>query len=776
MSYEPEKIEPAWQRRWATEHLYRIPDRVRGKKNRMVLVEFPYPSGDLHAGHWYAFALPDMHARYSRMTGHNVMYPIGFDAFGLPAENAAIQRGLHPEAWTRANISRMTAQLESMGAMFDWSREVRTIDPDYYRWTQWMFNRMFEKGLAYRAQTNVNWCPKDRTVLANEQVVDGCCERCGTEVIQKHLEQWMMRTTRYASRLVDGIEGLDWPRTTRLAQENWIGRSRGARIIWKLKIPDQPDTHTVETFTTRPDTIFGVTFLVISPEKAREWMDAGWEAPKGVKDYVARALRKRELERMEGNREKTGSATGIHAVNPLSGELIPVWVADYVLGSYGTGAIMAVPAHDERDAQFAAQFGLPVSDAALQDADAVVAELKKKHAGEAQTTFKLRDWVISRQRYWGVPIPLVHCAVCGYVPVPDADLPVKLPPLEDFKPTEDGRSPLARAAEWLRVKCPQCGDWAERETDTMDTFVDSSWYFLRYTDPKNAREFASKATMKHWLPVPLYVGGAEHNTMHLLYARFFTKVLHELGYLPFDEPFTARRNHGIIMGPDGQKMSKSRGNVVDPDEQVTQYGADTVRMYLAFMGPYEQGGPWDTKGIVGVRRFLNRVWDLFQKPAARKGDEETERALNDAVKAVGDDLATLSFNTCVSTLMKLLNTTEDRGTTLTKNQRERFVLLLAPLAPHIAEELWRAVLKKKTSVHTQPWPTYDAALSKTKTVPVPVQVNGRVRAVLQLPGDMAEDDAIAAAKNDEAVARHLEGREPSKVIYLPGRLLNLVIS
>lgn len=775
-TYEPTDIEPKWQRTWAAEDLYRTPDSTRGHENKMILVEFPYPSGDLHTGHWYAFALPDMYARYNRMRGYNVMYPIGFDAFGLPAENAAIQRNLHPEEWTRGNMKKMTEQLRSMGAMFDWSREVRTIDPEYYKWTQWMFLRMFEKKLAYRASTAVNWCPKDRTVLANEQVVDGCCERCGTEVTQKRLEQWMMRITEYADRLVDGSEGLDWPRTTRLAQQNWIGRSKGARIIWKLTVPGQDAGTTVETFTTRPDTIFGVTFLVISPEKAKEWMEAGWPAPDGVQAYVTRSLRKRELERLEGSREKTGADTGIRAVNPLSGEEIPVWVADYVLGSYGTGAIMAVPAHDERDQEFASQFGLPIGSGELTDADDVVARLKKQDAGGPETTFKLRDWVISRQRYWGVPIPMVHCAVCGYVPVPDEDLPVQLPPLDDFKPTDDGRSPLARATEWLKVACPKCGDPAERETDTMDTFVDSSWYFLRYADPENAKHFASAAKLTQWLPVPMYVGGAEHNTMHLLYSRFFTKVLHDLGYLTFDEPFSARRNHGIIMGPDGQKMSKSRGNVVDPDVEVRRYGADTVRMYLAFMGPYEQGGPWDPKGITGVRRFLNRVWDMFQSPAAKATDESVERALHAATKSIGADLESFSLNTCVSALMKLLNTVEDAHSTMTTAQRARFACLLAPLAPHLAEELWRGVLKKKSSVHLQSWPDVDESLLKSAVAKIPVQVNGRVRTVLEFAQDAAEADVVAVAKSDENVARALGGKEPSKIIYLRGKLLNLVIS
>ncbi len=805
--YSPIKIEKKWQKFWMAKKLAMARDAVPGKENCMVLVEFPYPSGNLHIGHWYAFALPDMYARYRRMQGDNVMYPIGFDAFGLPAENAAIQHNIHPAAWTKKNIAHMTKQLASMGTIFDFSRAVSTIDPTYYRWTQWIFLRMFEKGLAYRAKTTVNWCPKDKTVLANEQVVDGCCERCGTAVSQRTLEQWMMRITAYADRLIDDIEGLDWPNTTRLAQQHWIGRSEGATIQWALKVPGQSDgKHTVETFTTRPDTLFGVTFLVISPELARTWMDAGWNAPASVKNYVSQSLRKRERERLEGATEKTGAATGVHAVNPLTQELIPVWIADYVLGSYGTGAIMAVPGHDGRDFAFASTFGLPVKQvvtvpgtphpldsayegeglvmnsgpysgmSSTEAATAITVKLKALGCGGPETTYKLRDWVLSRQRYWGVPIPIIHCPTCGYVAVPDKELPVKLPTLKDFRPADDGRSPLAKATAWLNVKCPTCKGPAERETDTMDTFVDSSWYYLRYTDPKNTKKFADPAKMKQWLPVSLYIGGAEHNTMHLLYSRFFIKVLNDLGYVHFKEPFTARRNHGIILGPDGQKMSKSRGNVVDPDAEVAKYGADTVRMYLAFMAPYEQGGPWDPKGITGVQRFLVRARMLLDNQAAQTPHGEVERVLHETTKTLGADLESLSLNTCISGLMKLLNVIEKANTTLTSAQREHFLLLLAPFAPHLAEELWHSSLKKKTSIHLESWPKYDPALLVRTTIELPVQVNGKVRGVISVSPDAKEDDVMFAARGSEAIARYLDGARLQKIIYIPGRMLNLVVS
>lgn len=838
-AYNPDKIEKKWQKYWEEKNLYKVPDSVARKKNYMLLTEFPYPSGNLHIGHWYAFALPDMHARYLRMRGKNVLYPIGFDAFGLPAENAAIKHDTDPASWTAKNIAFMTKQLKSMGAMFDWSREVSTTDPEYYRWTQWMFLKMYEKGLAYRAKTKVNWCPKDKTVLANEQVVNGRCERCESEVEQKEIEQWMFRTTKYADSLADDLENLDWPETTKIAQRNWIGRSEGAIIKFPLvDVPGQPDKkHFVEVFTTRADTIFGATFVVVSPELAQKWIDVGWlgslehggggKVSDEVQDYIKKALSKRDLERME-EKEKTGVFSGVNAINPLSEEKIPVWVADYVLGSYGTGAIMAVPAHDERDGEFATKFGLTIkkvivpqsvnvnilaspSDSVKRDTrieaecftgegevvnsgdfsgllsiDArkkVITELKSKNLGDFKKTYRLRDWVLSRQRYWGVPIPMIKCASCGYVPVPDKELPVELPKLKDFKPTDDGHSPLAKASKWVNVKCPKCGEKAERETDTMDTFVDSSWYFLRYTDPKNKNKFADEDKIKSWLPVPMYIGGAEHNTMHLLYSRFFTKALHELGYVPFNEPFVGRRNHGIILGPNGQKMSKSRGNVVDPDEQVKLYGADTVRMYLAFMAPYDQGGPCDPKGILGVHRFLHRVWHFVSRFTEDKlptvDSKEIWYALSLANKNISKDLGLLQFNTCISELMKLLNALEkecSESSRLSAKASETLILLLAPFAPHIAEELWMEVLGKKESVHPESWPEYDESLLVQENLEIPVQVNGKVRDVITIPAGISEEELKKTAQESEKVKINISGKKIVKIIVVPKKLINIVVA
>ena len=855
--YNPSQIEPKWQKYWESNKLHTVSDSVAGKENYMLLTEFPYPSGNLHIGHWYAFALPDMRARYLRMKGKNVLYPIGFDAFGLPAENAAIKNDTDPASWTDKNIAYMTKQLQSMGAMFDWSREVQTTDPEYYRWTQWMFLKMYEKGLAYRASTKVNWCPKDKTVLANEQVVNGRCERCESEVGQKEIEQWMFRTTKYADSLADDLENLDWPETTKIAQRNWIGRSEGAIIKFPLvDVPGQPDKkHFVEVFTTRADTIFGATFVVISPELAQKWIDVGWKVSDEVQDYVKKSLSKRDLERME-EKEKTGVFSGVNAINPMSEEKIPVWVADYVLGSYGTGAIMAVPAHDRRDKEFADKFDLQIrlilyshidvwdektnkegirlgstrtrlsernvdpnkvneafllalKEQALEDLEQqgvydgegylfdsgkfngmssltarleIIKELEKLGAGDFKKNYRLRDWVLSRQRYWGVPIPMIKCESCGYIPVPDEELPVVLPKLKDFKPTDDGRSPLAKATAWVHTKCPKCGADAERETDTMDTFVDSSWYFLRYTDSKNKNEFASQGNMKSWLPVPMYVGGAEHNTMHLLYSRFFTKALHELGYVPFNEPFVGRRNHGIILGPNGQKMSKSKGNVVDPDEQVTLYGADTVRMYLAFMAPYEQGGPWDPKGILGVHRFLHRVWHFLSRSLEDKlptvDSKEIWYALSLANKNISEDLEPLQFNTCISELMKLLNALEKgcpEGNRLDSKAYETLVLLLAPFAPHIAEELWMTVLGKKESVHLESWPEYDEALLVQDNLQIPVQVNGKVRDVITVPTDIKEEELKKTAQESEKIKINISGKKIVKIIVVPKKLINIVI-
>ena len=835
--YDPNKIEHKWQKYWEAKKFYHIkkgnlPSHKASEgqgRNYMLLTEFPYTSGNLHMGHWYAYAPPDILARYLRMKGHNVLYPIGFDAFGLPAENAAIQRNISPNAWTEDNIKHMTKQLKSIGTTFDWSRVLKTNDPQYYKWTQWIFLKMYEKGLAYRAKTFVNWCPKDKTVLANEQVKDGCCERCGTEVEQKELVQWMFKITDYADRLVDDLDMVDYPETIKTAQRNWIGRSEGALI--KFLVPNSKEY--IEVFTTRADTLFGATYLVLSPEHSMVTKITRDENLNIVNNYLEEVKKKTEIERLHIDKSKTGVATGGHVVNPINNEKIPVWVADYVIGWYGTGAVMAVPAHDERDNEFAKKYNLPirqvveggdyekrafVEDGKLTNSDSfdglgsenarkkIVEKLKDKKLAEFKKNYKLHDWVLSRQRYWGVPIPMIHCEKCGYQPVPEKDLPIELPKLDYFKPTDDGRSPLAKVKNWVKLNCPKCGQEAERETDTMDTFVGSSWYVLRYTDPKNKKEFASPDKISQWLPTPLYIGGSDHNTMHLLYSRFFTKVLYDLGRLPFSEPFLRRVNRGWVLGPNNQKMSKSKGNIVDPDVEVKKFGSDTVRMYLAFMGPFEQGGSWDLKGINGVFRFLTRVWNFISEPVEPKtSDKEVDKILNKATKEIGDDIRNLKFNTGVSGLMKLLNAIEDkwhiRGTplstsyvpttvfstssllarsslnarSLTKKQYGTFLKLLAPFAPHITEELWQTVLKNKKSIHLEKWPKYDEMLLSNELIELVVQINGVKRDVLKITKRLSEEEVKNIVFGNENIKKHLAGKEIKKFIYVKDRLANIVV-
>ncbi|MBI2677028.1 MAG: leucine--tRNA ligase [Candidatus Yanofskybacteria bacterium] len=803
--YNPSKIEKKWQKSWMKS--FNTKDAVKGKENFMLLTEFPYPSGNLHIGHWYAFAVPDILSRYLRMKGKNVMYPIGFDAFGLPAENAAIKNKVNPRKWTEQNIAYMTKQLQSMGATFDWSRKVSTIDQEYYKWTQWFFIQLFKKGLAYRAKTLVNWCPKDKTVLANEQVVDGKCDRCGTEVVQKELAQWMLKITDYADKLIDDLEKLDWPEVTKTAQKNWVGRSRGVEI--NFLIPNSKET--IKVFTTRADTLFGATYLVLAPEHPLVTRLTNDDNLDKVNRYIQEATKKTELERTYLEKEKTGVFTGAYVVNPVNKEKIPVWVADYVVGHYGTGAVMAVPAHDQRDFEFAKKYNLPVKmvvcpnypaptcpvlekaftdDAHLVDSseftgmtseegrNKILEKLRKEKLAESKVNYKLHDWVISRQRYWGAPIPMIHCGKCalrgasgqGYQPVSEKELPVKLPDLEDFKPSADGRSPLSKDGAWIRTKCPKCGKDAERETDTMDTFVDSSWYFLRYADPKNKKSFADAKKIKQWLPVKTYIGGAEHNTMHLLYSRFFTKALFDLGLVDFDEPFLTRRNHGVILGPDSQKMSKSRGNVVDPDDLVKKYGADAIRMYLAFMGPYEQGGPWSPGSINGVYRFLNRVWNLFEKPKKSK-EKEMGYKLHSAIKKTGEDIENLNFNTGVSELMKLLNVMEKQGSF--RKDNVTFLKLLAPFAPHLAEEIWREVLKNKKSIHLEKWPDYDEKYLRDENFDLIVQVDGKFRDVVSAPMDISEEEAKKLALVSEKVKKQIGGGV-RKTVFVKNRLINLI--
>src|SRR3990167_4680914 len=796
--YDHKRIEGKWHKEWEKKKLYKISDKIRGKKNFYLLVEFPYPSGNLHVGHWYAFSVPDILARTLRMQGKNVLFPIGFDAFGLPAENAAIKNKLNPRKWTYGNIDFMRKQMRSMGTSFDWSREVVTCDPSYYKWTHWQFLQFFKKGLAYRKETAVNWCPSCKTVLANEQVENGHCERCKTEVVQKNMLQWNLKITDYADRLHDDLAPLDWPEPIKDAQRAWIGRSEGAEISFQLSGASFQD-ESIKVFTTRADTLYGVTYLVLAPEhplldqlRASSFELLGNEEE--VKHYIESARKKTELERQE-NKEKTGvELKGVKAVNPATKEEIPVWIADYVLAQYGTGAIMAVPAHDERDFEFATKFDLPIVevveslDIRTSEMDTYTgegilvnsgefsgvetAEARKsitKKFGAPKKTYKMRDWVVSRQRYWGVPIPIVHCPKCGEVAVPDKDLPVKLPEVKDYLPDGRGKSPLAKAKKWITVKCPKCKGKAERETDTLDTFVDSSWYFLRYTDPKNKSKFADAKKLASWMPVDLYSGGAEHTTMHVLYSRFWQKALFDMRLVKDKEPYTRRMNRSLIMGPDGQKMSKSRGNVVDPDAVVARLGADTVRMYLAFIGPYSEVSsyPWNPDGVVGVRRFLERVWKIGTVTRTNSSSDTVERLLHKTVKKVGEDIAALKFNTAISALMILLNAVEKSGAVNTE-QWNVFLKLLSPFAQHIAEELWRGA-GNKTSIHTEEWPAFDPALLKEENITIVIQINGKTRGEVQVPFDSDKEVVEDAAR--AAVILRLTGQKITRTIVVPGRLV-----
>lgn len=720
--YNPKEIEQKWQKEWEEKSLYQTPDVVSGKENQYVLVEFAYPSGNLHIGHWYAFSVPDIYARYLRMHGKNVLYPMGFDAFGLPAENAAIKNKLNPREWTFSNIDYMRKQLRSMGASFDWSREVITASPEYYKWTQWMFTKFFEKDLAYQAEREVNWCPSCKTVLANEQVVDGHCERCGTEVILKNLLQWNLKITDYAERLLSDLEKLDWPRPIKEAQKNWIGKSEGAEI----EFPVSNSQVSIKVFTTRPDTIFGATFLVRAGKEDR--------------------------------------FTGEYAVNPATKEKIPVWEAEYVLSDYGTGAIMGVPADDERDMVFAKKHDLPIVEG--------YKEAGFEDFGKKVVKYKLRDWVVSRQRYWGVPIPVIHCQKCGTVSVPENDLPVLLPEIDDYLPRDDGKSPLSKIREWVLVKCPKCGGDAERETDTLDTFVDSSWYFLRYADPKNTERFASNEKLKTWLPIDFYSGGAEHTTMHLLYSRFWHKVLFDLGLVGEAEPYVRRMNRGIILGPDGHKMSKSKDNVIDPDNEVERLGSDSVRMYLAFVGPYNEVGayPWNPDGIVGVRRFLEKVWRMRQKIG---GENHNDSILHQTIKKVSDEIVSMKMNTAVSALMILVNDLDKREK-ISQEEYEILLKLLAPFAPHMTEELWRE-LGHSNSIHLETWPQYDESKLVSDSVVIAVQVNGKVRATFTASSGIGESEAVEQAKKLPEVQKWVGDKGVKKAVYVPQKVVSLVV-
>jgi len=812
--YEPRAIERKWQARWEADGLYHTPDDDPRPK-WYALTMLPYTSGDLHIGHWWAMAPSDAAARWRRMNGYNVLFPMGFDAFGLPAENAAIKNGAHPAAWTFQNIEHMRGQLKSMGAMFDWRREVITASPGYYKWTQWWFLQLLKHGLAYRASAPVWWCPNDQTVLANEQVIDGACERCGAGVFKRDLEQWFFRITRYADELLD-FSNLQWPEQVQTMQRNWIGRSQGAELRFGVDLPDS-HVREIPVFTTRPDTVYGVTFFVLAPEHPLVGAFTTDDRRAEVEAYIERARRETEIERQSTDREKTGVFTGGYVTNPFNGTRVPVWIADYALMTYGTGAVMGVPAHDERDFAFAKKYGLEVRpvyalpgadpDAELTEAlihggvminsgpfdgtprdeaiPKVISYAEEQGFGTAAVSYRLRDWLISRQRMWGAPIPIIYCDEHGAVPVPEHDLPVLLPDDAEFRPT--GESPLTYHQGFLNAPCPTCGKPARRETDTMDTFMCSSWYQMRYIDPHNDERPFSRELARKWLPVDQYTGGAEHAVMHLLYTRFFTKAARDMGILEHDEPMIRLFNQGQILGPDGQRMSKSRGNVVAPDEQIERWGVDTFRAYLMFLGPWDQGGPYDPSGISGVHRWLNRAWNVANAPMpaadlpAAEITRELRRRTHRTIERVTDDMAQFRWNTSIAALMELTNhlvrlreSGHEVDAAAWAEAVETLTLLMAPLVPHIAEEIWER-LGKPYSIHTQSWPRADAALAAEDEAEIAVQVNGKVRERLTLPVDAPEDMARERALESAAVRQHVQGREIARVIYVPNRLLNIVV-
>jgi leucyl-tRNA synthetase len=803
LKYEFNRIERKWQQRWDQENCYHA-ETGGDKPKYYALVEFPYPSGQgLHVGHARPYTAMDVVARKRRMDGYNVLFPMGYDAFGLPTENYAIKNHIHPAQVTKDNIANFTAQLKLLGYSFDWDRVVDTTDPQYYHWTQWIFLKLFQKGLAYKATMPVNWCTSCKCVLANEEVVEGVCERCGSAVIRKEKSQWMLKITEYAQRLIDDLDGLDFIERVKIQQRNWIGRSTGAEVTFKATTGDD-----IVVFTTRPDTLFGATYMVLSPEHAylRKWMDAGLlKNAQEVTDYQKAAASKSDLERTELNKEKSGVCLdGVKGINPVNGKEIPIFISDYVLATYGTGAIMAVPAHDDRDWEFAKKFGCEIIEVVSGGEDvqkaaftakdetgilvnsdfingltvkdaipAITKWLEEKGIGVAKVNYKLRDWVFSRQRYWGEPIPLVHCEKCGWVPLPEDQLPLLLPEVESYEPTDTGESPLAPMTEWVNTTCPCCGGPAQRETDTMPQWAGSSWYFLRYMDPHNQKALASKEALDYWGQVDWYNGGMEHTTLHLLYSRFWHKFLYDIGVVPFAEPYRKRTSHGMILGEGGEKMSKSRGNVVNPNDVVAQYGADTMRMYIMFIGDFEKAAAWSDNAVKGCKRFLDRIWNLV--PQVKPGEAysaENEALLHKTIKKVGDDIENMKFNTAIAALMSLTNQFYDKG--VNQGEFHTMLQLLSPFAPHLADELWEQQ-GFDGFASTSPWPKYDLSKTVSAEVTIAVQVGGKLKTTVTVPAGSDQDAVLDVVKADSKIAKLMEGKALVKCIHVPDKLVNLIL-
>jgi leucyl-tRNA synthetase len=801
--YDHRSIDKKWQDFWDKDKTYKCSeDTAVPKQKRFYCLDmFPYPSGaGLHVGHPEGYTASDILSRYKRMRGYNVLHPMGWDAFGLPAENYAIKTGTHPRISTEKNIETFKRQIKSFGFSYDWDREINTTDPDYFKWTQWIFLKLFEKGLAYEAVVPINWCPSCKTGLANEEVVDGACNRCGTIATKKDLRQWMLKITAYADRLLEGLDDLDWPEPIKLMQKNWIGKSTGAEVDFKI----DGSKGSLRVFTTRPDTLFGATYMVLAPEHPIVLEITTEERSAEVQEYIEKARQKTDIEREHLVKSKTGVFTGAYAVNPVNGQKIPIWISDYVLITYGTGAIMAVPAHDERDYEFATKFGLKIIQVVSKDGNShelteayvdegiavnsgeyngmktpdfkekISKDLEKKGVGKKTINYKLRDWVFSRQRYWGEPIPLIHCDKCGIVPVPESELPLLLPDVKKYEPTGTGESPLAGIKEWVNTKCPRCKGPAKRETNTMPQWAGSNWYFLRYIDPKNKKALADKEKIKYWMPVDHYIGGAEHAVLHLLYSRFWYKFLFDIGVVPSDEPFKKLTNQGLILAEDGQKMSKSLGNVVNPDIAVSEYGADAFRMYEMFMGPLEMVKPWSTNGIIGLRRFLEKVWRLYDNKIGNGPmPKNIEILLQKTIKKVGEDIENLRFNTAISAMMILINEISN-AQNLNKEFARNFLMMLAPFAPHMTEELWQKI-GEKPSIHEQPWPEYDPEFIKDEMMTIVVQVNGKLRDNIQVTAGADEEEIKKLAASSAKVKVFIEGKKIIKIIYVQKKLVNIVI-